>query len=135
MSSKKDMTHSYSKDAQPKSTLRHSGQRCRTCSKHDEKVKTWRLIDASVGFHRQHNKSRMRRRLLPIPGQFSCIGEVAHLLGRIVAILRRWWLAFCCHRGAMMLNLRPRIIKIALHDQHSSGCRMLHGSCATRRCS
>jgi hypothetical protein len=37
--------------------------------------------------------------------------------------------------GAMLLILRPAIIKIALHDQHSSGCRMLHGSCATRRCS
>lgn len=35
----------------------------------------------------------------------------------------------------MLLNLRPAIIKLALHDQHSSGCRALHGSCATLRCS
>jgi hypothetical protein len=31
----------------------------------------------------------------------------------------------------MLFDLRPAIIKIALHDQHPSGCRALHGSCAT----
>jgi hypothetical protein len=131
--SRRGSTHSCNKDAQRKSKLRHSGQRYRTCSKHDERVKTWRLIDESAEFHRQHNKSHMRRPRWPIPGRSSCIGAVAHLLDRIVAIPQLSWPAFFLRDGAMLLDLGPGIIKIALQDQHSSGCRKLHGSCATRR--
>jgi hypothetical protein len=87
-------TYNCSKGAQQKSKLRHSGQHYRTYSKHDEKVKTWRLIDESVVYHRQHSKSQMRHPLLPIPEQFSCIGAAAHLLVQNAAIPRQWWLAY-----------------------------------------
>jgi hypothetical protein len=124
-------THSCNKDALRKSKLRHSGQRYHICSKHDERATTWRLVDGSAEFHRQHNRSQMRRPRWPSPGRFSCIGAAAHLLVRIVATPQLSWPAFFLRSGAVLLDLKPRIIKIALHDQHSSGCRMLHGSCVT----
>lgn len=37
-------TYSCSRDARQRSKPRHSGQRCHTCSKHDEREKTWLMM-------------------------------------------------------------------------------------------
>lgn len=96
-------THSCSRGAQQKSTLQRSGRHCRTCSTRDEKERTLRLNDESVWFHRQHNRSQMRRLLSSIPGQSSGICEVACLLHRIVTIPQRWWLACLVARMGVRL--------------------------------
>jgi hypothetical protein len=93
---------------------------------------TWRLIDESVEFHRQHNMSRMRRLPSPIPELSSCIGEAVHLLFRIAAIPQRLWLAYLLRRQwrRVVLFADLGFKGIVLHDKHSSGCRM-HESCTT----